>query len=242
MDLDYTMVAEARGQRVLWFRRFGSYQGEWLLMSCTDDQYFLFSGYYGSCSGCDAIESEFSYDPEELAADDPKVQKFIADYHPFLEMSREAALGIAIRDGNLLTVLPRNRREYYDPEYDQEAAGRQLALIVKAEEGTISATEILQLDNQEIRRETLERFGAERFMKELSPPPVCLDIEGDDRLYLLPPIEHSNGEDFVFLYLKDASTPRRYILRVDPRMRTVRDARAASFGIAPEDFVLAHET
>src|SRR3990172_4705638 len=101
MELSYTMVAEARGQRVLWFRMFGSYQGEWLLLSRDEDLYYLWRDSYGSCSGCDALQGHFDYSGDDLTPESPKVQEFIANYSPFLEMRPEAALGIAEREENL---------------------------------------------------------------------------------------------------------------------------------------------
>lgn len=236
MDADYTMVAEARGQEVLWFRRFGSYQGDWLLMAKDDERYYLYKDSYGSCSGCDAIEGTF--DSGDLAPDDPQVQEFIKSYTSFLEMTPEAALRVAQRDGNLLAVLPRNRREWQD-EWSHEDVGRQLALIVKKEHGELTASEILELDNQETRREALEDFGAERFVDETG----AVTVDHDDAENYLMRIERDPPlEAFAFLYVKDPSTDRRYILRTDPRHGTVRAARAASFGIPPERFVLAQET
>lgn len=234
MDAEYTMVAEARGQRVLWFRRFGSYQGEWLLLSRTDDRYFIYKDWYGSCSGCDSIEATWSHS-QELEPDDPKVQEFIEGYRPFLEMTPRGALNVAQRDDNLLKVMPANMRSY---EWDPEAVGYQLALVVKHEEGVITAREIIELDNQEIRREALEKFGADLFVRDLDAK--LIDSEGDDHLYFF--FRDEGPEPFVFLYLKDASTDRRYILRTHPQHRKVREARAASFGIPVERFDLVQET
>lgn len=201
--------------------------------------YFIYRGSYGSCSGCDALQAEFGYSDydENDPATRARIDKFVADYPPFLEMKPEAALGVAKRSGNLLAVLPRNRREWLG-EMPHETLGRQLALVVKAEEGAISADEILDLDNMERRREAFEKFGAERFAYESQSE--LLDQEGDDELRM---IKRDNPEDpFVFLFLKDASTDRRYILRVAPHHGSVHAARAASFGIPPERFVLAQET
>lgn len=236
MEQSYTMVAEARGQRVLWYRQFGSYQGEWLLFSRDDDLYYVYKGSYGSCSGCDHLEGYFGYEDEPLTPEHPKVQEFIADYQSFLEMKPDAALRIVERDGNLLHVLPKNRREWYDDDFDHEVVGRQLALVVKYEEGAITAAEILELDNQEIRRAALEKYGAERFATDIEA--VEIDREGENVLMRLD----RSPEPFAFLYVKDSSTERRYILRVDPAHTTAQAARAASFGMDSERFVLAEET
>ena len=238
MEADYTMVAEARGQRVLWFRRFGSYQGDWLLLARDDDRYYLYKDYYGSCSGCDSIEAEFSWG-EKLEPTDNKVQEFIKAYPSFLEMTPRGALNVAQRDNSLLKVLPRNRRDWYDSnEWASEAVGYQLALVVKHEEGVITAHEILDMDNQELRREAIEKYTAELFVRDLDAK--LIDSEGDDHLYFF--FRDDGPEPFVFLYLKDASTERRYVLRTNPTHRKVREARAASFGIPADRFDLVQET
>lgn len=234
MNQDYTMVAEARGQRVLWYRRFGSYQGEWLLMSRDDDLYYIYKDYYGSCSGCDSLEAAFGYS-EEITPESPAVQEFIKGYQPFLEMRTDAALRVAQRDGSLLAVLPRNRREWID-DIPNDEVGRQLALVVKDEEGAITAPEILELDNLEGRRSAMERYGAEKFVSDIGATEI--DRDGENALMHV----EREGDPFAFLYVKDSSTNRRYILRVDPAHRKVEDARAASFGIDPARFVLAQET
>ena len=223
------MVAEARGQRVLWFRRFGSYQGDWLLLSRDDDLYYVYKDSYGSCSGCDAIEAEFGYD-RGLEPGDPKVQKFIAAYQPFLEMRPDAALRVAERDQNLFAVLPRNRREWQDSP-THEDVGRQLALIVMADHRVLTGAEILEIDNQETRREQIERLGAEAFVDQIGA--VEEDREGDN---VLMRIKREGQPDYAFMYVKDASTARRYVIRTDPAHRTVRAARAASFGLTEEHF------
>lgn len=233
----YAVVAEARGHRVLWYRMFGSYQGEWLLFSADDELYYLWSGSYGSCSGCDALQSHFSYG-NPVEHDSKHVQDFIQDYDPFIEMKPEAALRIAEREGSIFSVLPRNRREWYDESWNNEVVGRQLALIVKHEQGVISAQEILEIDNQEIRREAIEKLGPEKFVSTLGAS--CLDREGEDELYVV--LTEVGREDFSFLYLKDPSTSRRYVLRVNPEHKTVRSARASTFGMSEAQFVLAQET
>ncbi len=235
ISADYTMVAEARGQRVLWYRQFGSYQGEWLLMSCDDSMFYVYKGWYGSCSGCDAIQHTFDGDVDPASEE---VQKFIADYPSFLEMRREAAVRVVrANDGNLTPVLPKNQRTWGVDEGPDDLIGRQLALVVLAETGEISATEILELDNMETRRTAIEHYDAQRFRDEVGGR--LIDRDGPDELWH---VERPDVEDYAFLYLKDGSTDRRYVLRVDPVHETVLAARAASFGIPPERFTLAVET
>ncbi len=48
---DYGVVARSQGQTVLDYTRYGSYQGEWTILSKDDSNYYLYRGSYGSCSG-----------------------------------------------------------------------------------------------------------------------------------------------------------------------------------------------
>ena len=59
--MSYEMCLEKAGAKVLAFQEFGSYQGEWYaLVEYKGDRGWI-EGSYGSCSGCDAFESEFGY-------------------------------------------------------------------------------------------------------------------------------------------------------------------------------------
>lgn len=242
---DYTVVAEARGHKILWFRRFGSYQGEWLMLSRDDNLYYLWRGWYGSCSGCDSLAAsrlDSWRDDHQWTHDDPDVVDFIKDYEPFLEMEPHAALEIAKRDGNLFTVMPANFRESLDEDWrldgmTYEGTGRQLALIIKAEHNELEALEILEIDNLETRREAIETYGATSWMFDTEA--TVIDTEGDNQLCC---IERPGHETFCFLHLKDGSSDRRYILRVSPEHGTVHEARAASFGMTPEQFRPTVET
>lgn len=236
VDVGYPMVAEVQGHRVLFYRQFGSYQGEWLLFSYMDEHFFIWKDWYGSCSGCDAIEGKFSWSDRPLAIDDPKVVEFCKTYKPFLKMTASAAARIAEEKGTLGHLIPANLRTELDS--DEANIGRQFALIVKGEVGTITAPEILEIDNQETRRIAIERFNPELFVRDTGAE--AIHREGESFLYRIT--RPGEEEDFVFLYVKDPSTERRYVLRVPPDMRRVNQARAFTFGLPEDSFVLSEET
>lgn len=71
--MSYAEAMEAAGAKVLAFEEFGSYQGEWWAKVEFNGVTGFVGGSYGSCSGCDAFQSEFGYGsasetPEKLAA------------------------------------------------------------------------------------------------------------------------------------------------------------------------------
>jgi len=59
--MGYSEAIEANGVKIKEFKEFGSYQGDWFAL--LEDGRIVF-GSYGSCSGCDAFQSEFDYECE----------------------------------------------------------------------------------------------------------------------------------------------------------------------------------
>lgn len=55
---DYKFALEVAGAKVLAYQTFGSYQGDWLAKVEYEGQQFWIHDYFGSCSGCDAMEAE----------------------------------------------------------------------------------------------------------------------------------------------------------------------------------------
>ena len=58
--MGYRQALEAAGATVHSFERFGSYQGDWWASVTYKGITGYVRGSYGSCSGCDAFESEFT--------------------------------------------------------------------------------------------------------------------------------------------------------------------------------------
>jgi len=65
----YKESLEAAGAEVLAFESFGSYQGDWVALVNYNGTKGWVSGYYGSCSGCDAFEAEIGYTSDEDSID-----------------------------------------------------------------------------------------------------------------------------------------------------------------------------
>lgn len=60
--MGYQEAIEEAGAKVKEFVEFGSYQGTWMAL-LEDGQ--VIEGSYGSCSGCDAYQSEFAWEDDE---------------------------------------------------------------------------------------------------------------------------------------------------------------------------------
>jgi hypothetical protein len=107
---------------------------------------------------------------------------------------------------------------------------------------TITAEEILNEANVELRRVLLERMGFERAMKEITAEEIDCDADaGGVRRLLRIPIE--SDEPFVGLSVIDPSTGHHYMLRVPPWMETCRAAAAWVAGFDnPDDYFPLIET
>lgn len=76
----YKEALEAAGATVHAYEAFGSYQGDWLAHVTYNGITGLVRGSYGSCSYCDAFESEFDYDADKDPHYMTKLAAFGAQY------------------------------------------------------------------------------------------------------------------------------------------------------------------
>jgi len=63
--MGYKSAMEAAGAEVVEFQTFGSYQGDWWASVRFEGKAYWVHGSYGSCSGCDAFQSQFDYNTTE---------------------------------------------------------------------------------------------------------------------------------------------------------------------------------
>lgn len=101
----------------------------------------------------------------------------------------------------------------------------------------LDVQKILQEENVEVRRVLIEKLGNDKFIKRVNPE--ILDESETGRLLK---VELKGDEDMVLLEVKDASSPRKYLLRVPPSMKTALQAKAWTFGMETKDFILEKET
>ena len=95
-SLSYSIVAEIRSQKVVYFNNFGDYQGEWLMLALDKENqmYHIYKDYYGSCSGCDWLENKSdSYERDEktwnIILSQENVDEIKKEYPPFLSISKK---------------------------------------------------------------------------------------------------------------------------------------------------------
>jgi hypothetical protein len=113
-------------------------------------------------------------------------------------------------------------------------------LIVHPE--LITTKRITQEQNAELRRVMLERYGLERYMRDMG----AKRVQGDDygNLYR---VELAGDEPIVMVEVENSTpepdgTMKMYMLRVPPMCTTAREAVAWTFGLTPEQYEPAMET
>lgn len=210
----YEDIARVHGRRALLYERFGDWQGEWMMLARDDYEYVLYRDWFGSCSGCDAYEGEFGSSglyPRE------RVESFCANYRPFALIPVQTAINL-VQAETLETVFPANFRS--DLPLDQWVT--ECSLIVKLEESlSLHRDDAFLTQNMETRRRIIEQIGIAKYVDGV------IQVDGQDKLITID----FQGEPGRYLWLKDSSTEREYLLRVPPEMTSVRAAKAWSFGL-----------
>ncbi|MBA3824948.1 MAG: hypothetical protein H0X24_13765 [Ktedonobacterales bacterium] len=101
---------------------------------------------------------------------------------------------------------------------------------------TITAAQVLNEQNAEVRRVMLERMGLERFIAEAQPTVRDTDRDHGGSRRLLQ-VAITDDEPLVTLQVRDPSTGKLYLLRVPPTMQTCHQAAAWIAGFDnPDDY------
>jgi hypothetical protein len=106
-----------------------------------------------------------------------------------------------------------------------------LSLLIKLEEGTLKAIEIIRCKNIIIRQYLLQRYSYDKFMNELKCK--VINKSGDSELIMIP---LGKEEPMMLVKVKDPSTGLTHLLRVPPTVRTCREAIAWTFGMTSEEY------
>jgi len=223
---DYEIVAWANNEEVLYYNKFGSYQGEWVLFTYgKDHRYRIYEGSYGSCSGCDSFQAVFDYVSGKTKE---KAKEFAADYHPFLDIPYDTMCNIVMAN-DLLSVFPKNIRDGFGQiPYDQVAP--LVTTIIKLREKLSIELKDIFVANAEVSRRALEQYGEERFVSQCE----IMEERGVEKLLRI--------QGRLYVYIQDASTSRHYLLRVPPNMGSIHEAIAWTFNIDPRFYKPEKET
>lgn len=95
----------------LWsYQEYGSYQGDYIAVLYKDSSLYIYKGSYGSCSGCDFLQS---YDEETLTNE--VIKDYMKDVQPFIIVPQGC---FPETEEELIALLPANTRNVYTDEGD----------------------------------------------------------------------------------------------------------------------------
>lgn len=76
------MFAKVLNMDLIHYSEYGSYSGSWIGILRDRDKVFIYIDYYGSCSGCDWLEAEKSWETGEVDA--KNAIQYVGDVKPML--------------------------------------------------------------------------------------------------------------------------------------------------------------
>ena len=129
MSYGYQEALEAAGAKVLTYKAFGSFQGDWYAKVEYQGEEGWIQGSYGSCSVCDAFESEFGYsygaeEGESEEAYNERLKKFGESYLTVItsQEEQERLLEITINEDSSYWAEEAQEVLEYVQEYGQSAS------------------------------------------------------------------------------------------------------------------------
>lgn len=105
------LLEYATGKKVLLYKEFGSYQGDYIAILEEKDNIEIWKGGYGSCSGCDWLEAEKDWENDTLTK--KKALEYLKDEKPFLVIPKKK-IPVLVNSKDIKAFFPANTREDYD--------------------------------------------------------------------------------------------------------------------------------
>lgn len=114
--MDYgDVITKGKGLDLIFYKTYGSYQGDWIIVAKNNTEYFIFKGHYGSCSCCDSLESFENYKGDEFWTEE-KIKEFSDYYEPFIVVGKDDFIRLC-KAGQLKTIMPANTRLGFEDDY-----------------------------------------------------------------------------------------------------------------------------
>jgi len=168
----------------------------------------------------------------------------------------ELSLGVDL--GRPLS-LRRDNNVLYEFKYILKRYIQDLETKIKLEtDYPITFEDVEETENLELREQALRKLGYENYIREGFEMNKIQYIILEDRTFQHPsdfygsiPRGYFNDrkdriiiltDSIAFLQVKDSSTGKRYFLKVPPDMRSVREAKAWTFGLEEDEYNPTIET
>lgn len=126
---------------------------------------------------------------------------------------------------------------WYGGPYGYRLHGVEVEEHIITRSKPITMGDIGQLDNAEVRRVVIERFGWRKYLKALRAYVIDEDpVHGTLWEAAAPPGDLDRGRMMRMLELKDPSTDRKYFIRVPANRSNALSARAWTFSKTVQEF------
>ena len=140
------VLAKVFNRELVIYKSFGSYQGDFIAITRDSNKYYIYKGCYGSCSGCDSLESFISnncnYDSSSFTLDLMKTFVGEEDYTPFIEVDKEVFERL-LNERDLKSILPANTRLNFDNDDYEDMTDAE---VMKEIEDEILTLDVGELD------------------------------------------------------------------------------------------------
>jgi len=110
------MIAQLQNKKLIDYIEFGSYSGDYIVVLDDGDNVELWKGHYGSCSGCDWLESEdedsdgkWMRDDYSYSISEEKAIEYLKGEKSFATIPKETVLRVSPEV--LAQMLPANVRD-----------------------------------------------------------------------------------------------------------------------------------
>jgi hypothetical protein len=113
------VLADALGGFLISYKEYGSYQGDYVAIIEKAQEWYIYKGHYGSCSGCDWFSGVGEYDDENYGRKNiaqKDIDEYLKENIPFLVIPKDQ---IPESISDLEALLPANSRTVQTESYDE---------------------------------------------------------------------------------------------------------------------------
>lgn len=112
------VIAQGKKQTLVAFEQFGSYQGDFIVITKDDKNAYIYKDSYGSCSVCDSLEAFENYTDDDNFWTQEKCEEFAKNYDVFITVDLGTFKRL-VKEKKLAEILPANTRlEFRDDDYN----------------------------------------------------------------------------------------------------------------------------
>lgn len=112
------LLEVATGKECLVYKKFGSYQGDYIAILKSGDGVEIWKGKYGSCTVCDWLIGAKTFENGKSVIKEERAKEYLKEREPFLKV-RNDDIETMVQSDDIKAFFPRNtRNDYADWDWD----------------------------------------------------------------------------------------------------------------------------